>query len=793
MTVKDPHLDREAEKYENPIPSREFILDYLQQHPGPATHEQLCTALCLDDEERQEALRRRLRAMERDGQLIFTRKGGYGLVNKMDLISGRVQGHRDGFGFVIPDDGSDDLYLHNRQMRSVFEGDKVLVRVRGLDARGRREAAIVEVLERRVQRLVGRYFEEYGIAYVAPDNTRIAQDIMIQQDGGVRVRQGQVVLVEIEQYPTKTSLAIGRVVQILGDHLAPGMETQVAIYNYGIPFVWPAEVEQQIEALSEEVSEADKQGRVDLRHLPLVTIDGEDARDFDDAVYAEPKRSGGWRLFVAIADVSHYVKPNSALDREALKRGNSVYFPSQVVPMLPEKLSNGLCSLNPQVDRLAMVCEMTISANGKISSYRFYEAVFHSHARLTYTKVSHILERPKSNEGRSLRKRYAELVPHLENLYALYQALLQARHLRGAMDFDTTETRILFGEGRKIEQIVPVVRNDAHRLIEECMLCANVSAARFLEKHKVPTLYRVHEGPKPEKLDKLRSYLGELGLNLGGGLKPTPMDYQLLMEQIKGRPDAHLIQTMLLRSMSQAVYSPDNQGHFGLGYKAYAHFTSPIRRYPDLLVHRALKALIRSEQEGSLPGYPYSGSDMVTYGEQCSMTERRADEATRDVAAWLKCEYMSHHQGEEFEGVISGVTSFGCFVELTDIYVEGLIHVSSLPGDYYHFDAAHQRLKGERTGKSFRMGDKVRVRLSRVDLDERKIDFDLLAGPFRRHLTQGKTSQERPAPAAPELNKKARKQEIKEHVKGKRKAKEAKRAQKKGKKSKKAKAVKSKG
>ncbi|MDH2432215.1 ribonuclease R [Pokkaliibacter sp. MBI-7] len=811
----DPFAQREAEKYDNPVPSREFLLEYLQNFAGPATHEQLCEALELHDEERIEALRRRLRAMERDGQLIFTRKGGYGLVNKMDLIAGRVMGHRDGFGFVVPDDGSDDLYLHERQMRAVFDGDRVLVRVRGEDFKGRREAAIVEVVERAVSRLVGRYFEEYGNAFVTPDNTKIAQDVLIRADGSVRARQGQVVLVEIDEYPSKRGHAVGRIVQILGDHLAPGMETQVAIYNYGIPNEWSDEALAELDAIAEEVAESDKQGRVDLRHLPLVTIDGEDARDFDDAVYAERKKGGGWRLYVAIADVSHYIRPGTALDQEALKRGNSTYFPGQVVPMLPEKISNGLCSLNPQVDRLAMVCEATISAAGNISGYKFYEAVFQSQARLTYTKVSQMLERPDSSDGQELRQRYTALVPHLEALFELYHALRVARDVRGAIDFETTETRIVFGEGRKIDQVVPVQRNEAHRLIEECMLCANVCAARFLQKNKLPALYRIHEGPKAERLDKLRAYLAPLGLNLSGGDKPQPSDYQALLSSIQQRPDYHPIQTMLLRSMSQAVYSPDNEGHFGLGYKAYTHFTSPIRRYPDLLVHRAIRALLRREQnEGALYGYHYDLQAMVALGEQCSSTERRSDEASRDVVSWLKCEYMSHRVGEEYQGVISAVTNFGCFIELSEVYVEGLVHVSGLPGDYYHYDAAFQRLKGERTGKSFRLGDQVRVKVSRVDLDERKIDFELIEGPARRvsksvrdRLRDGDippalartASQEKvgttgaksggkgtgsrkpkdSSTASAGKEKKARKAKVKASIKAKRKAKETSRANKK--------------
>ena len=528
--------------------------------------------------------------------------------------------------------------------------------------------------------------------------------------------------------------------------MAPGMEIDVALRSFDIPHVWPEAVLKEAARLKPEVEEKDKHKRVDLRHLPFVTIDGEDARDFDDAVFCEKPGgwkllTGGFRLYVAIADVSHYVKVDSALDKEAVVRGNSVYFPERVVPMLPEELSNGLCSLNPHVDRLAMVCEITLSKSGKMTDYQFYEAVIHSHARLTYNKVSAMLEQPKSAEGKRLSAEYAEVLPHLKQLYSLYKVLLKARHTRGAIDFETQETRIVFGTDRKIAAIKPTERNDAHKLIEECMLCANVATAAFLQKHEIPALYRVHDAPPLERQEKLRAFLGELGLSLHKGKEgPTPKDYQALLEKIQGRPDFHVIQTVMLRSLSQAVYSAENHGHFGLNYEAYAHFTSPIRRYPDLLVHRAIRSVIRSRRdtphvrrEGapSMPKariYPYDEAALEQLGEQCSMTERRADEATRDVVNWLKCEFMKDRVGETFPGVITAVTGFGLFVELTDIYVEGLVHVTAMPGDYYHFDPLHHRLSGERSGRSFRLGDGVEVRVMRVDLDERKIDFELIAG-----------------------------------------------------------------
>ncbi|MEH6469690.1 MAG: ribonuclease R [Halopseudomonas sp.] len=770
--TRDPHADREAQKYDNPIPSREFIMELLEKLQRPMSHAQLCTELGIVSEEQIEALRRRLRAMERDGQLIHGRRGGYGLVDRMDLVAGRVSGHRDGFGFLAPDDKSEDIYLHNRQMRKLFDGDRVLVRVSGLDHRGRREGSVVEVLEHKTLQLVGRFINDDGVCYIVPENARISQDIVIAAEDCLGAQNGNYILTEIVQQPSKGGRPRAKVIELLGEHMAPGMEIQVAIRNYDIPNIWPEAARDEAAEIPAQVTESDKQHRIDLRELPLVTIDGEDARDFDDAVYCEAKKGGGWRLYVAIADVSHYVQPGSALDDEARNRATSVYFPQQVVPMLPESLSNGLCSLNPDVDRLAMVCEMTISAKGKLSGYKFYESVIRSHARLTYTQVGALLDAPESQAGQQVSRKHADVLPHLFELYYLYQALRGARSERGAIDFETTETRIVFGSERKIDKIVPVVRNDAHKLIEECMLCANVATARFLEKLKLPALYRVHQGPKERKLTNLRGFLGELGLNLGGGDKPTPDDYQTLLSQAEDRPDAHIIQTMMLRSLSQAVYSPQNEGHFGLAYQAYAHFTSPIRRYPDLLVHRAIRSVIREKgglmskvksmfgagkppvvRIDSAPSldttksYPYDLPKMLELGEQCSLAERRADEATRDVMGWLKCEYMQDHIGDEFNGVVSAVTGFGLFVELQGVYTEGLIHVSALQGDYYHFDAAKQRLSGERTGVIYRLGDEMRVRVVRVDLDDRKIDFELVEtlSSSRRRKPSSKSKAKKPA------------------------------------------------
>ena len=715
----DPFAERESHKYEKPIPSREFILQMLGEAGAPLAWQEIADRLALSDPDDLEALTRRLRAMERDGQLVRNRRNDYGLLEKMDLVRGRVIAHPDGFGFLVPDDGGDDLFLTARNMQALMHGDRVVAHVTGVDRRGRREGSVVEVLERNTHQVVGRFRREGSMAFVSPDNKRITHDVLVppEFEGGAQV--GQIVMVEIVEQPTTRRQPMGRVFEIVGDHMGPGMEIDIAMRAHELPHRWPGAVEDEVAVLKPHVLPEAKRGREDIRELPLVTIDGADARDFDDAVYCEPHGENGkeWRLLVAIADVSHYVSPETALDLEAVARGNSVYFPGRVIPMLPEVLSNGLCSINPKVDRLCMVCEMVVTSAGRVKSHRFFEGLMRSHARLTYDKVAAILD-----GDATLREQHAELVPHLENLHALYRAFAQYRRRRGAIEFETTETSIVFGEGKKIERIVPLVRNDAHRLIEECMIAANVSAAQFLAKHKMPTLFRVHDLPKEEKITDLRAFLSELGLNLSGGDRPEAADYAKLLESVRERPDAHLIQTVMLRSLNQAVYSPDNVGHFGLALEEYAHFTSPIRRYPDLLVHRAIRHVVRG---GKAENFDYGVSHMQSLGEHCSMTERRADEATRDATDWLKCEYMMDKVGDSFDGIITSVTSFGIFVELNEIYVEGLVHVTSLKNDYYHFDPTSHRLLGERTRQSYRLADKVRVRVMRVDLDDKKIDFEL--------------------------------------------------------------------
>ncbi len=714
----DPHYPQELEKYGRAVPSRDYILTVLSERGVPLTWQALCNELKIDDEWEVDAVRRRLRAMEREGQLIRNRREGYGLPEKMDLVRGRVLGHPEGYGFLVPDDGSPDLYLSPREMRALLHADRIVACVTGVDARGRREGSLVEVLERNTQRMVGRYFRERSIGFVEPNNRRISQKVLIPNEESHGAQHGQIVVIELLEQPSSQQPAIGRVREVLGEHMAPGMEVEIAIVDHDIPHLWPEAALAQAEAYGDSIPEAAKAGRVDLREMPLVTIDGITARDFDDAVYCE-RRGANFRLYVAIADVGYYVPPGSPLDIEAQKRGNSVYFPDRVIPMLPEALSNGLCSLNPQVERLCMVCEMTISPEGRIIRSRFFEGLMRSAARLTYDVVASILVEQQPH----LRTQFAHLVPHLENLHALYRVLHRAREQRGAIDFETQETVIEYGPERKIERILPTERNDAHKLIEECMIAANVAAARFLQRHRMPTLYRVHEGPSNERLDKLRRFLGELGLGLGGGEQPSPKDYAMTLERARERPDLALIQTVMLRSLSQAVYSPDNQGHFGLALDSYVHYTSPIRRYPDLLVHRAIRHVL---QGGKPKDFCYSLEAMQTLGQQCSSTERRADEATREAVEWLKCEFMLDKVGLTYAGTVNAATAFGLFVGLREVFVEGLVHITALPNDYYHFDPVGQRLQGERSGRVYRLGDSINVRVVRVNPDERKIDFEVV-------------------------------------------------------------------
>jgi ribonuclease R len=657
-------------------------------------------------EEAVEGFERRVAAMERDGQVMRNRRGHILISDKAGLIKGKVIGHPDGFGFLKRDDGAgEDIFLGPKEMHKVLHGDVVLTRISGVDRRGRPEGHIVEVLERANNKVVGRLFIERDVAFVIAENKRISQDILIRPGELRDAKAGQVVVAEILEQPSKHAEPAGRVIEILGNYADPGMEIEIALRKHDLPYEWPRDAEVAAKKLGKKVEAKDLKGRKDLRKMPFVTIDGETAKDFDDAVYAE-KRGKNFQLWVAIADVSHYVKPKDALDKEAYNRGNSVYFPRRVIPMLPEELSNELCSLKPEVDRLVMVCEMEVSANGVVKEYEFYPGVIHSHERMTYTKVAAMVEKRQKSR------------PEIDTLYLVFKALLSAREKRGAIDFETVESQMIFDAKGKIDRIERVQRNDAHRLIEECMLAANVSASDFLEKNEQPTLYRVHEGPTPEKLEALRSMLKDFGLTLSGGDDPSAMDYAKLLKRVKDKPYADMLQTVMLRSLRQAMYTPDNVGHFGLAYEAYAHFTSPIRRYPDLLVHRGIKAVLQKKR--------YDAGDLNAIGTHCSETERRADDATRDVEAWLKSYYMQDHVGEEFEGTISGVTGFGLFVTLDDLHVDGLVHISDLGADYFQFDQAKHTLRGERSGVKYQLAQRVRVKVVRVNLEQAKIDFTLV-------------------------------------------------------------------
>lgn len=713
---KDPYHVREKEKYEHPIPSREYIMTILEDFGRPITRNQLIKKLdLLHDDSKQEALNFRLRAMLRDGQLMQDRRGRYCLFERINLQRGTIQAHPDGFGFFIPDDEGPDMILSPAEMRGVMHGDIVLAFQTSVDRRGRPEGKIHEVIEHANASVVGRFFSEHGLGFVVPDSKRLTQDISIPPEFNLAAQNGQIVLVEILAYPSKRSQAIGKVVHILGEHMAPGMEIEISILAHGIPRDWPEDVLNSVVKISQTVQEHDLHKRTDLRNLPFVTIDGADAKDFDDAVYCIAKPKGGFQLYVAIADVSHYVSLNSALDKEGARRGNSVYFPGKVVPMLPEALSNGICSLNPNVDRLCMVAEMNIGPDGKMLRSRFYRAVIHSKARLTYDQVNQWMIDNKADPAA------ASFWPALQDLFQLYQILYRLRKQRGAMDFDTTETQIEFDANRKIQRIKPLIRNDAHKLIEECMLAANMATAKFLEKSQIPALYRVHPVPEEDKIVALRKFLAEFGLRLPGGKQPSPKDFQQVLGQLDNKPEKHLIQMVMLRSLKQATYIENNEGHFGLAYSAYTHFTSPIRRYPDLLIHRAIGHLIDNQP---IETFPYTDEDMNRLGKHCSATERRADEATREVVTWLKCEYMQDKIGQIFHGKVSAVTGFGIFVELNDVYVEGLVHVTALKSDYYAFDAIKHRLVGERGGHVYRLGDPMTVLVARVDLAERKIEFD---------------------------------------------------------------------
>ncbi|MGV0035309.1 MAG: ribonuclease R [Candidatus Azotimanducaceae bacterium WSBS_2022_MAG_OTU7] len=741
--MKDPHSKREKGRYEHPIASREAILACMGHAGEPLSFKRLAKELDIENARDRDALTLRLRAMVRDGQVVVDRRNVYAIANKLELFAGRVSAHSDGFGFLICDAERDDIFLSHRQMRAVFHGDKAMVRIRGRDRRGRDEGEIVEVLARNTLELVGRVHFDNHIALLESLNRRIDHEILID-DPGEEIKEGRIVVARVTQQPTLHGLASVEVVAVLGDHLTPDMEVEVALRNNDIPVEFPSEVFTEVDQLPFEVKPVQKKRREDLRHLDFVTIDGEDARDFDDAVYCE-KRRGGYRLFVAIADVADYVLPGSTLDQEAYKRGTSVYFPQYVVPMLPEKLSNGLCSLNPEVDRLVMVCEMTISDQGHINGYQFFEGVIHSKERLTYTTVGNWIEQEAF-------PRHADSLGYMLDLARI---LIGTRTERGALDFDTREVSFAFDVQGRVSGVNLVTRNFAHRLIEECMLCANVCAAKLVSKLEAPGLFRVHEKPEEEKIEFLAEFLESFGIDLGAG---TPQDYQSAIRQLLEMKNGQVLQIALLRSMQQAVYQPENKGHFGLGYSHYTHFTSPIRRYPDLLVHRLIKSAIhgavdcaevrRFGKPRKINFYPYDEEAVISQGEHTSFAERRADDAVYEVLDWVKCDYLSDHVGDEFGGTISAVAKFGFFVQLESVLVEGLVHVSTLVGDYYQFDRGEQCLFGERGNESFGLGDVVTVQVARVDVDERKVDLELLShSPISRKKSKKRKQKDKKKPA----------------------------------------------
>ena len=722
------------------IPSRSDILEALQDAGVPLPAAELAERLHVGRRER-EAFAARIAELVRRGDALQNRKGEICLTAKLDLVTGTVQGHPDGYGFVVPDAGGGELFLSAHEMHKALHGDKVAAKVTGIDRRGRQEGEIVEVLARANRDIVGRLHEKGGVWFVEAENRRINQDFLVPPDERGGAKPGEVVVIEVVQQPTLHGEAVARVKEVLGSATDPGIEIEIALRKHDLPFEFSKAARKAAKALPSEVMPAERKGRIDLTGLPLVTIDGETAKDFDDAVWCEREGRGGFRLIVAIADVSHYVRDGDAIDADARERGTSVYFPRRVIPMLPEALSNELCSLKPDVDRLCMACDMRIDARGAIKRFEFYPAVMHSAARLTYTQVWSWLSEPASAKGR----RDKALLPRLQDLYALYHVLAAARDRRGAIDFETVELALEFDDKGKIVRIVPAPRNDAHKLIEECMLAANVCAANFLGEHKQPALYRIHEGPPPDKLTALREFLAGSALSLGGGDEPGAADYAKLTASIQKRPDFALLQTVLLRSLSQAQYSPENVGHFGLAYDAYAHFTSPIRRYPDLLVHRAIKAVLAGKR------YTPSGMTWPELGVHTSMTERRADDASRDVLQWLKCYYMQDKVGETFTGTISGVASFGIFVTLDGLNIDGLVHVTELGRDYFHFDQVRHAMIGERSGRVFQLAGRVSVTIARVDLERAKIDFTLASdsatGGLPVSTVQGTTG--RPAYAEP--------------------------------------------
>ncbi|MFK8012837.1 MAG: ribonuclease R [Marinicellaceae bacterium] len=715
--ISDPHFSEQSNKYENPIPSRQALLAFLTSQDKILSVHKIADKIGVTNEMQLEGLRRRLNAMINDGSLFINRKKGYGVRDKTDLIKGIVQAHADGFGFLVSSELEQDSFILPREMRKVMDGDTVLANIQSGRRKNKEEAYIVEVLERAHKTLVGKFFNKNGQGIVEPDNTAI-DDIIIPSGSEATANDGDFVTVLINEYPNRHRPAIGEVIAILGQKLNSRLAMELTMAAQKLPHEWPEDFDRVVSYIPSQVADEDLTEDVkDIRHLPLVTIDGEDARDFDDAVYAE-KNDKGWRLIVAIADVSKYVPPNSELDKEAFKRGTSVYFPGKVIPMLPLELSNGICSLNPHVDRMCMVCDMQINASGQIQSYNFYRGVMHSHARITYNQCWSYLDK-----GTKQDKWQNDVTTSLDTMNALYKAMSVEKAKRGAITFNSTDVHISINAEGQVSSITPYSRNDAHKLIEAFMIAANISAAKFVSKHKVPAAYRVHDTPPLQKISDLKSFLQSLGIKPNFSDPVAPKDFENIIQQIQGREDVNLIESVLLRSQSLAAYEAENGGHFGLALEYYAHFTSPIRRYPDLMIHRAIEYIVKKNKPKK---YIYSPQKAVDMCIQCSHNERRAETASRDVDARLKCMFMEQFIGDEMEGIISGVTHFGVFVTLNNIMVDGLIHVTSLPNDYYRHESIQHKLVGERGGSVFQLADKIKIKVASVSIDQRKIDFDFV-------------------------------------------------------------------
>ena len=734
--AEDPNLELEKQRYENPIASRELLLKHLSEAPEPLSAERLAKRLGMRTDAQRDALEKRLAAMVRDGQAIEGPKG-FATASEAERLAGLVRGRANGDVLVIPDDASGALLLARADTASLMHGDRVEVRAVGMNERGRRVARLIRRIGEAPKRIGGIWHAGVGHGRVEPEDPGHWYSVEIASRSSHGAKDGDNVIVEITRRPQGETPAHGRIVEVLAGMRPSDVAARFAIVRHDLPQEFPEDVLHAANAFDPKVLPADKAGREDLRGLPLVTIDGADARDFDDAVYAERLKGGGWRLVVAIADVSHYVRVGSALDVEARARATSVYFPDRVIPMLPEHLSNHLCSLMPDVERLAFVCDMRVGKTGVPGRAHFYEAVIRSHARLTYDEAWRFLADPADTSNAALTP---EVRASLQDLYAVYGALKEARDARGALDFRGGEVKARIGEDGKIEGFYAVLRNDAHRLIEECMIAANVQAATALRLAKAKSLYRVHGQPEAKRVTELMKVMTALKIGATFSESPTPREFRQLVERIAARPDGALLEGLVIRALAQAVYQQTNIGHFGLALEEYAHFTSPIRRYPDLLVHRAIKgALVPS----SASGHRYSTAELQALGAESSERERRADDASRDVMGYLKCLYLQPRIGESFEATVTSALEFGLFVQLKEMPIDGLVHISNLPGDYWELDSGGMGLVGRRTGRRWRMGDAVKVRLNRVDLLQRQIDFELVetTGEAAGSAAGGGTSQ----------------------------------------------------